>query len=607
MSHWFADDFRKVHVLYVSPDWATNRHQSFDPETFIEKLKQANCRVVEFYIKDHHGIAYYPTKIGHFGGRDLLGPLVQASHKAGMKFVAYYSVNWDKWARETHVDWADNSRTPENVVQPIRVDSDYRKYAVTQLGEIARHAPIDGIFLDIFGGSEDFLLELIAEVRRYRPEALFTFNGAFGQREELNRHIDWGSIEGHAPNYRTQDVLGRYMCRHGKPYEITTPGGVLGWAHWSPKPASVLLTEGAIAASVGASITVGMNPRPDGFVPGGEFTILEQLWSSLAAVEPYLARSLPVADVGVLVPGYREREILAALVAHHIQVIATNADGDLNGFPTLIVPDYDIENWGDELIEKIRRYITQGGRVLAMHRGGQPFADLLGVEFVGRFPYTAVYGEGFVGDLKDGLPDSPVLIRQRASQVVTTTGRALAGLTLPECEYDKNTFFFGWSSWNPPHRSSGHPLVVEQRTDDRRTLYIATPLGGETTQTHTIYDPYQERLLANLMRRLAGDCLTLKTDLPSGVHVSLREKDSHLMLSLVNTYPAMQAHYSLELGEATELRGGTVWLNRQRLGRLVSASIVPEGREVCLIEEGAWYRLETGSLPIHKLFVISRA
>lgn len=554
--NWFADDFRKVHVLYVSPDWAAGRHSRFAPESFVRKLKQANCQTIEFYIKDHHGIAYYPTKIGHFGGRDLLGPLVEASHNEGMRFVAYYSVNWDKWARENHPEWADPKQAASDVVQSVRVDSGYRGYAVEQLGEIARHAPIDGIFLDIFDGPEDFLIELIHTVRRHRPNALFTFNNSHAENEGLNQHVDWGSIEGHAPNYRAQDVLGRYMGRHGKPYEITTPGGVLGWAHWSPKPASVLLTEGAIAASVGASITVGMNPRPDGFVPEGEFELLGQLWSHLAAVEPYLVRSLPVADTGVLVPGYQEQEILAALVANHIQAVAVDAESDFDAYPVLIVPDFESEKWPDDLVKRLRAHITRGGRVLAMHRAGQPLADLLGVEFTGRSRYNTSYGEILSDDLRDGLVDSPVLVHHQASLVRATTGEVLAGLTLPECEYNSSASFFGWSPWNPPFQASGHPLVVEQRSNGRHTLFVAAPLGGEVGQVHRSYDPYRERLLANLTRRLAGAPL-LKTDLPCGVHVSLRQKDGDLVLSLVNTYPAMQAHYSLDhRGEALELRGG---------------------------------------------------
>lgn len=540
--NWFGDNFRKVHVLYVSPDWATNRNLVMEPDVFIGKLKQAGCAVVEFYIKDHHGIAYYPTKIGHYGGCDLLRPLVEACHKFGMKFVAYYSVDWDKWARETYAEWADTSRAASNLCQPMQRDGAYRSYVAMQLREIAAHAPIDGVWLDIFDGSEDYLCELIQAVRRHRPEALFTYNGAFGPREELNQHIDWGSIEGHAPNYRFQDVLGRYMCREKKPYEILTPGQVLGWAHWSPKPMSVLLTEGAIAASVGATLTVGMNPRPDGFVPDGEFRFLGELWSYMHSVEPYLIGSRPVADVGVLaLPGQADEvhKILASTVATHIQAVAVNPDADFAIFRVLVVPDGDLEVWPNELIKKIRHHITAGGRVLAMHRAGQPFADLLGVRFAGRFPYSTVYGEDFVEELTDGLTDSPVLIRGQASQVVTTAGRSLAGLTLPECEYHDTGFFFGWSSWNPPYRASGHPLVVEHKTERTHTLYVAAPLGGEVHQLHKTYDPYQERLLANLIDWLCGQLL-VKTDLPPGVHLSLREKEGDYILSLVNTYPAIR-------------------------------------------------------------------
>jgi len=61
-----------------------------DPDVLIGKLKQAGCAAVEFYIKDHHGIAYYPTKIGHYGGRDLLRSLVEACHRQGRIVLKFY-------------------------------------------------------------------------------------------------------------------------------------------------------------------------------------------------------------------------------------------------------------------------------------------------------------------------------------------------------------------------------------------------------------------------------------------------------------------------------------------------------------------------------------
>ena len=34
--NWFGQTFRKVHVLYVSPQWAKERGEAFDAEVYAE-------------------------------------------------------------------------------------------------------------------------------------------------------------------------------------------------------------------------------------------------------------------------------------------------------------------------------------------------------------------------------------------------------------------------------------------------------------------------------------------------------------------------------------------------------------------------------------------
>jgi len=83
MSNWFADHPRKVHILYVSPDWAKRRGERFDARRMAQSLAEARVDCVQFVI----------------------GPMVEACHEVGVKFMAYFSVGFDNYALGLHRDW----------------------------------------------------------------------------------------------------------------------------------------------------------------------------------------------------------------------------------------------------------------------------------------------------------------------------------------------------------------------------------------------------------------------------------------------------------------------------------------------------------------------
>ena len=51
---WFADSFRKSHVLFVSPAWAADRGSGFDADALVGGLADQGVDCIELYCKDHH-------------------------------------------------------------------------------------------------------------------------------------------------------------------------------------------------------------------------------------------------------------------------------------------------------------------------------------------------------------------------------------------------------------------------------------------------------------------------------------------------------------------------------------------------------------------------
>jgi len=72
---WFDQERRKVHILYVSPEWAKERGQSFDAEAYAERLQRSGVKTVELYTKDHHGYVYYQCGTGRRCNASQFSPL----------------------------------------------------------------------------------------------------------------------------------------------------------------------------------------------------------------------------------------------------------------------------------------------------------------------------------------------------------------------------------------------------------------------------------------------------------------------------------------------------------------------------------------------------
>jgi hypothetical protein len=59
-----SGNFRGEHTILVAPEWYNEAGAKFNAAEYVESLAASNVTAIEFYVKDHHGIAYYATKLG---------------------------------------------------------------------------------------------------------------------------------------------------------------------------------------------------------------------------------------------------------------------------------------------------------------------------------------------------------------------------------------------------------------------------------------------------------------------------------------------------------------------------------------------------------------
>jgi Alpha-L-fucosidase len=152
--------FRQIHLDFHTSPLIPDVAAEFDPDEFARTLKDAFVNSVTVFAKCHHGMSYYDTKVGikHPAlKRDLLGEMIAACHRYGIRTPVYISVVWDNWAAEHHPEWRQVNREGKFVgAEPFQagwrwlcLNTGYADYVAAQTEEVVKGYEVDGVFFDI--------------------------------------------------------------------------------------------------------------------------------------------------------------------------------------------------------------------------------------------------------------------------------------------------------------------------------------------------------------------------------------------------------------------------------------------------------------------------
>jgi len=288
--HWFREDFRKVLILYVSPDWAKDRGERFNAKEYVDSLEAAHVRCIQPYAKDHHGYCYYKTSLGNPYPIDVMGELTREARSRGMRVIPYFSLGFDAYTLGLHPDWlyVDSRGEPRSLrAGAFRwgcLGSPYRDFCLQQIEELVSQYEVDGLWLDIlpFGplsvevdgrpglsstllapcycpscqrdfrertgrdlplkpssadqvlafqmmidSLQSFLQEASRLTKRHHPHALVTYNGAGGPVDAID-HSDLITTEAHAPGYLKLSFRSRWGRHRDRMFEMYAPSGLPG-------------------------------------------------------------------------------------------------------------------------------------------------------------------------------------------------------------------------------------------------------------------------------------------------------------------------------------------------------------------------------------------
>jgi hypothetical protein len=357
--------FRQIHLDFHTSPLIPDVGSEFDPGEFVSTLKAAKVQSINIFAKCHHGYAYYPSKIVPVHPslkRDLLGDMIQALHREGIRCPLYITVVWDEYAAAEHPEWLqmDSSgtavgRKPYGINEEFErwkylcVNSPYLDYVAAQADELidlyGERLGVDGFWFDILKYSSDgcsceycrrgmeaagmdpsdletrrsysqqvllhAMSALFDRVQRRLPEALIFFNGrqrietipGRSLRRELacQTHMELESLASGEWGYNHFPLFVRYNQTLGK--EIIGMNGRFhrSWADFGgyKNPAALEYECFNMLANC-AKVCVGDQLHPRGRLEPSTYRLIGDVFAQIEAKEPWCEGAVPVADIGLL-------------------------------------------------------------------------------------------------------------------------------------------------------------------------------------------------------------------------------------------------------------------------------------------------------------------
>ena len=165
---------RQIHLDFHTSPLIPGIGADFDPDAFAKTYADAHVQSVTVFAKCHHGMSYYPTKVGtphpHLARPDLMGDMIEALHRRGIRVPLYTTVGFEEDVATRFPQWrqlrADgtsavvmggaDAKTPQAGGWRYMdwLSTDYQDYIEAHVAELLSYDP-DGLFFDILFHDRD--------------------------------------------------------------------------------------------------------------------------------------------------------------------------------------------------------------------------------------------------------------------------------------------------------------------------------------------------------------------------------------------------------------------------------------------------------------------
>lgn len=412
---------RQVHL-----DFHTNGTlpvgKKFSKEQFQQALKAGHVNSITVFSKCHHGWSYHPTQVNEIHPEldfDLLGAQLEACREIGVNAPVYISAGLDEKEYEKHPEWhfinsadkADYEKYRNGVhFHLLCFNTGYLDFLCKQIEEVMQKYNPCGIFLDIISpkvcycekcvadmkalgmdvNSEDdrkkfavmtlnkYIEATNAAVRKYSDTATIFHNGGHIPKGdygfiECNTHLELESLPTGGWGYDHFPLSAAYV-RSLKNTEFLGMTGKFhqSWGEFGGfKHPNALIYETSLSIANGAGCSIGDQMHPLGEMNIATYGLIGKAYALVEEKEPWLDGAVNVADIAVLsaesLTSNRDHKAdfgaNRMLLENNYLYNFIDSTMDISGYKLLILPD--AAGLSDEMIEKIKNFVSSGGKVIA--------------------------------------------------------------------------------------------------------------------------------------------------------------------------------------------------------------------------------------------------
>lgn len=468
---------RQVHLDFHTSPHIPDVGADWDRDHFISTLQRAHVNSITVFAKCHHGMNYYPTKVGPVHPSlqfDLLGAQIEACHSVGIRCPIYVSVVWDVSAAERHPEWRQIDQDGRQVGRgPLEggrgwpwlcVNTAYTDELVAQTEELMAMYDCDGFFYDIVMYNDDgclcsncladmvregldptsrddrrthntavarrFMQRMSDVVRAKLPDAGIFYNSRWGvqfeDEAEFYSQVEIESLPTGGWGYGFYPLWSRFGRQFGLPMLGMTGRFHRSWADWGGlKHPAALQWECAGILATGGAVSIGDQLHPRGLLNGAVYDVIGEAFADVVALEQYCEDATPVSQVAILM--LEQNKTRASVGA---------SGGSVEGAAKILLElhhQFDVitPNSGDffdysalvipdqgvatpEVIERLRAFVANGGKLLLTHEA------LLDAD-AGTFALADEIGVDFVRS-SPNTPDYFEFTDPRLASTVTRQG-----------------------------------------------------------------------------------------------------------------------------------------------------------------------------------------
>ncbi|HZO86690.1 MAG TPA: alpha-amylase family protein [Chthonomonadaceae bacterium] len=343
---------RQIHLDFHTSPRIPDVGADFDAEVFADTLAEARVNWVTLFGKCHHGMSYYPTKVGVMHPSlkfDLLGAQIEACKKRGLATPVYISVRVDQHIGTTRPDlvvrledgrlWGPNA-AQASWYQICLGNKEYIDYVAAQTEEVLKNYDADGIFYDMcyyppdpgcfcekclarleksghsrndanahrvqtFQILREYTTRLANLCRELKPNATIFFNSRVtpNVHRELDTltHLEIESLTTGGWGYLYFPCWSRVVRTYPRPLQGMTARFHKSWADFGGlKTTAQLAYEAGTILAAGGAVSIGDQLHPRGTLDKGAYKVIEEIYKQVEEAEPYCLGAEPLADIAVL-------------------------------------------------------------------------------------------------------------------------------------------------------------------------------------------------------------------------------------------------------------------------------------------------------------------